>query len=197
MAALGWGVFQVQCTLICRVVVLYESIYTRIDSISIIIYMLVNYKLCSDGIVQHHVRGAIILIEITILTWLLDCKIAWIYVCLAVFVSDININVIEVHARGGYRIMHHPHLYFSAVVVCVLLFFVCVVSFSLNFLIAADASTNGEATTCGRILIVLSWVLVLCTMPLSLFVCFKVWTLFVCVLGQRFVVWLVDRFVGI
>lgn len=40
--------------------------------------------------------------------------------------------------------------------------------------VAADANTNGEATTCGRILIALSWVLVLCTMPLSLFVCFKV-----------------------
>lgn len=56
-------------------------------------------------------------------------------------------------------------------------FFVSVVFFSFvsfNATIAADANTNGEATTCGRILIVLSWVLVLCTMPLSLFVCFKV-----------------------
>lgn len=33
---------------------------------------------------------------------------------------------------------------------------------------------NGEATQCGRILIILSWVLVIITMPLSLFVCFKV-----------------------
>ncbi|XP_037032779.1 band 7 protein AGAP004871 isoform X1 [Bradysia coprophila] len=38
----------------------------------------------------------------------------------------------------------------------------------------ADDSVNGEATQCGRILIVLSWVLVVITMPLSLFVCFKV-----------------------
>nr|XP_022903832.1 band 7 protein AGAP004871-like [Onthophagus taurus] len=31
-----------------------------------------------------------------------------------------------------------------------------------------------EAKTCGRILVVLSWIVVVLTMPFSLFVCFKV-----------------------
>nr|XP_040220750.2 band 7 protein AGAP004871 isoform X1 [Anopheles coluzzii]XP_040220751.2 band 7 protein AGAP004871 isoform X1 [Anopheles coluzzii]XP_040220752.2 band 7 protein AGAP004871 isoform X1 [Anopheles coluzzii] len=38
----------------------------------------------------------------------------------------------------------------------------------------AEDETNGEASTCGRILIFLSWVLVVLTMPFSLLVCFKV-----------------------
>ncbi|XP_038117932.1 band 7 protein AGAP004871 [Culex quinquefasciatus] len=38
----------------------------------------------------------------------------------------------------------------------------------------AEEDTNGEASTCGRILIFLSWVLVVLTMPFSLLVCFKV-----------------------
>ncbi|CAO1317240.1 unnamed protein product [Diamesa hyperborea] len=38
----------------------------------------------------------------------------------------------------------------------------------------ADDESNGEASTCGRILIFLSWVLVFLTMPFSLFICFKV-----------------------
>uniref|UniRef100_A0AAG5D5E0 Band 7 domain-containing protein n=1 Tax=Anopheles atroparvus TaxID=41427 RepID=A0AAG5D5E0_ANOAO len=38
----------------------------------------------------------------------------------------------------------------------------------------AEDDTNGEASTCGRILIFLSWVLVVLTMPFSLLVCFKV-----------------------
>ncbi|XP_041768453.1 band 7 protein AGAP004871 isoform X1 [Anopheles merus] len=37
-----------------------------------------------------------------------------------------------------------------------------------------EDETNGEASTCGRILIFLSWVLVVLTMPFSLLVCFKV-----------------------
>ncbi|XP_053686948.1 band 7 protein AGAP004871 [Sabethes cyaneus] len=37
-----------------------------------------------------------------------------------------------------------------------------------------EDDTNGEASTCGRILIFLSWVLVVLTMPFSLLVCFKV-----------------------
>uniref|UniRef100_A0A182TE06 Band 7 domain-containing protein n=1 Tax=Anopheles melas TaxID=34690 RepID=A0A182TE06_9DIPT len=40
----------------------------------------------------------------------------------------------------------------------------------------AEDETNGEASTCGRILIFLSWVLVVLTMPFSLLVCFKVLT---------------------
>lgn len=40
--------------------------------------------------------------------------------------------------------------------------------------IAAEDDSNGEASTCGRILIFLSWVLVVLTMPFSLLVCFKV-----------------------
>ncbi|XP_049294733.1 band 7 protein AGAP004871 isoform X2 [Anopheles funestus] len=39
---------------------------------------------------------------------------------------------------------------------------------------SAEDDTNGEASTCGRILIFLSWVLVVLTMPFSLLVCFKV-----------------------
>ncbi|XP_065094680.1 band 7 protein AGAP004871 isoform X1 [Ochlerotatus camptorhynchus] len=38
----------------------------------------------------------------------------------------------------------------------------------------AEDESNGEASTCGRILIFLSWVLVVLTMPFSLLVCFKV-----------------------
>ncbi|XP_055627058.1 band 7 protein AGAP004871 [Toxorhynchites rutilus septentrionalis] len=38
----------------------------------------------------------------------------------------------------------------------------------------AEDHSNGEASTCGRILIFLSWVLVVLTMPFSLLVCFKV-----------------------
>ncbi|XP_055602480.1 band 7 protein AGAP004871 isoform X3 [Uranotaenia lowii] len=39
---------------------------------------------------------------------------------------------------------------------------------------SAEDESNGEASTCGRILIFLSWVLVVLTMPFSLLVCFKV-----------------------
>ncbi|XP_052871983.1 band 7 protein AGAP004871 isoform X2 [Anopheles cruzii] len=39
---------------------------------------------------------------------------------------------------------------------------------------SAEDDTNGEASTCGRILIFLSWVIVVLTMPFSLLVCFKV-----------------------
>lgn len=42
------------------------------------------------------------------------------------------------------------------------------------FIFIAEDDTSGEATTCGRILIFLSWVLVVLTMPFSLVVCFKV-----------------------
>ena len=39
---------------------------------------------------------------------------------------------------------------------------------------SAEDTDNGEASTCGKILIFLSWVLVFLTMPISLLVCFKV-----------------------
>ncbi|XP_011050556.1 PREDICTED: uncharacterized protein LOC105143768 isoform X2 [Acromyrmex echinatior] len=38
----------------------------------------------------------------------------------------------------------------------------------------ADDSAQGDATTCGNILVILSWIVVILTMPFSLFVCFKV-----------------------
>ncbi|RLU15495.1 hypothetical protein DMN91_012489 [Ooceraea biroi] len=38
----------------------------------------------------------------------------------------------------------------------------------------ADDSAQGDTTTCGNILVVLSWIIVIITMPFSLFVCFKV-----------------------
>ncbi|XP_026462432.1 band 7 protein AGAP004871 [Ctenocephalides felis] len=38
----------------------------------------------------------------------------------------------------------------------------------------ADDSAAGEATSCGKILTILSWVLIIITMPFSLIVCFKV-----------------------
>lgn len=44
---------------------------------------------------------------------------------------------------------------------------------SLLFFSAEDTD-NAEASTCGKILIFLSWVLVFLTMPISLLVCFKV-----------------------
>ncbi|XP_058831367.1 band 7 protein AGAP004871 isoform X2 [Topomyia yanbarensis] len=43
-----------------------------------------------------------------------------------------------------------------------------------GLLLYAEEEHNGEASTCGRILIFLSWVLVVLTMPFSLLVCFKV-----------------------
>jgi hypothetical protein len=41
-------------------------------------------------------------------------------------------------------------------------------------LFSAEDTDNAEASTCGKILIFLSWVLVFLTMPISLLVCFKV-----------------------
>ncbi|XP_055689908.1 band 7 protein AGAP004871 isoform X2 [Lutzomyia longipalpis] len=38
----------------------------------------------------------------------------------------------------------------------------------------AEDDGNGEGSTCGRVLILLSWLLVIVTMPFSLLVCFKV-----------------------
>lgn len=51
-------------------------------------------------------------------------------------------------------------------------YFFNAVSFSSNFL--AEEEANGEASACGKILIFLSWLLVIVTMPFSLLVCFKV-----------------------
>lgn len=113
----------------------------------------------------------------------LNAELSWMF-CDHVCVSAVCIvcsSVLFVCANSDRRstvVFPRRHLYFSTSAVLRIAFRVfcscAFVSFSLNFPIAADASTNGEATTCGRILIVLSWVLVLCTMPLSLFVCFKV-----------------------
>jgi hypothetical protein len=44
----------------------------------------------------------------------------------------------------------------------------------LSFYFPAEDTDNAEASTCGKILIFLSWVLVFLTMPISLLVCFKV-----------------------
>ncbi|XP_018057627.1 PREDICTED: band 7 protein AAEL010189-like, partial [Atta colombica] len=41
-------------------------------------------------------------------------------------------------------------------------------------IIGSDDSAQGDATTCGNILVILSWIVVILTMPFSLFVCFKV-----------------------
>ncbi|XP_012060743.1 PREDICTED: band 7 protein AGAP004871 [Atta cephalotes] len=40
-------------------------------------------------------------------------------------------------------------------------------------IIGSDDSAQGDATTCGNILVILSWIVVILTMPFSLFVCFK------------------------
>ncbi|RVE52193.1 hypothetical protein evm_003112, partial [Chilo suppressalis] len=37
----------------------------------------------------------------------------------------------------------------------------------------ANEDADSESKTCGKILVALSWVLVVITMPFSLFVCFK------------------------
>lgn len=42
------------------------------------------------------------------------------------------------------------------------------------FLVSVDENPDGEAGLCGSILVFLSWVLIILTMPFSLFVCFKV-----------------------
>lgn len=42
------------------------------------------------------------------------------------------------------------------------------------FVTADDSNAPGDGTACGNILVVLSWILVILTMPFSLFVCFKV-----------------------
>lgn len=44
----------------------------------------------------------------------------------------------------------------------------------LVFPFAAEDEQNSDSESCGKALIVLSWVLVVITMPFSLFVCFKV-----------------------
>ncbi|KAL2715492.1 band 7 protein AGAP004871 isoform X1 [Vespula squamosa] len=41
-------------------------------------------------------------------------------------------------------------------------------------IIGAEDSTQSDSKTCGNILVALSWILVIMTMPFSLFVCFKV-----------------------
>lgn len=43
-----------------------------------------------------------------------------------------------------------------------------------SFLVTADDQIHSEASACGKILIFLSWCLVMLTMPFSLLVCFKV-----------------------
>lgn len=43
-----------------------------------------------------------------------------------------------------------------------------------NYVTADDSNTQSDGTACGNILVVLSWIVVILTMPFSLFVCFKV-----------------------
>lgn len=43
-----------------------------------------------------------------------------------------------------------------------------------NSLLAANQAADSDSKTCGKILVGLSWFLVVLTMPFSLFVCFKV-----------------------
>lgn len=50
---------------------------------------------------------------------------------------------------------------------------------SINvFVFTAEDEQSAESESCGKALIVLSWVLVIITMPFSLFVCFKVSSIF-------------------
>jgi hypothetical protein len=44
----------------------------------------------------------------------------------------------------------------------------------LILILSADDGDNGEASACGRVLIFLSWCMIVLTMPFSLLVCFKV-----------------------
>lgn len=63
------------------------------------------------------------------------------------------------------------------------LFFCSEITAYLSLLFSAEDTDNAEASTCGKILIFLSWVLVFLTMPISLLVCFKVsdlWLLNTC-----------------
>lgn len=46
------------------------------------------------------------------------------------------------------------------------------------FVITAEDEQSAESESCGKALIVLSWILVIITMPFSLFVCFKVSSIF-------------------
>lgn len=46
------------------------------------------------------------------------------------------------------------------------------------FFFTAEEEVTSDSSTCGKILIFLSWVLVLLTMPFSLLVCFKVSEIF-------------------
>ncbi|RZF40796.1 hypothetical protein LSTR_LSTR003306 [Laodelphax striatellus] len=53
--------------------------------------------------------------------------------------------------------------------------FVVSLSTIIGYVVAdADESEGGDSGLCGKILTGLSWVLVVCTLPFSLFVCFKV-----------------------
>lgn len=46
--------------------------------------------------------------------------------------------------------------------------------YNITFIVTADDQIHSEASACGKILIFLSWCLVMLTMPFSLLVCFKV-----------------------
>jgi hypothetical protein len=52
-------------------------------------------------------------------------------------------------------------------------------------IVSAEDTDNAEASTCGKVLIFLSWVLVFLTMPISLLVCFKVSFLLLVIIGDK------------
>lgn len=64
------------------------------------------------------------------------------------------------------------------------LFIVTVFNTLLFFSFTAEQVVE-ESKTCGKILTVLAWILVILTMPFSLLVCFKVSVLFYLVLKNR------------
>lgn len=55
-------------------------------------------------------------------------------------------------------------------------------AYTVLSIILADEGESGEASACGRVLIFLSWCLIIITMPFSLFVCFKVSNFFVLIM---------------
>lgn len=46
--------------------------------------------------------------------------------------------------------------------------------FKFYYIVLANEDGDSESKMCGKILVVLSWILVIATMPFSLFICFKV-----------------------
>lgn len=56
----------------------------------------------------------------------------------------------------------------------VFVFIYLLASAKASFISTANEDTDAESKTCGKVLVVLASILVVLTMPFSLFVCFKV-----------------------